>query len=216
MSTPGPYAVQYDPRALKELSKRDRSTARHIVSAVDALGADPRPRGMRPLVGYPDLWRIRVGDYWVIYPIRDAELLGARPAGRPPRECQPQPATGARSSCAPPSSRTRASAGIASTTGALATVCWRASPCSAGRLVERMAHPLGTGGPSRLGGGTHCLVKLMGNADLRQGDFPASDNDGRPRPRTWRTASSTTASSRSSVTLPSSMPRSPEPIHLVS
>jgi len=42
---------------------------------VDALQAEPRPHGARPLVGYPDLWRVRIGDYRVIYAIKDAELV---------------------------------------------------------------------------------------------------------------------------------------------
>ena len=69
------YVVQYDPKALKELAKLDKSAARRIVRAVDALTTAPRPNGARPLVGHPHLWRIRVGDYRVIYTIRNAELV---------------------------------------------------------------------------------------------------------------------------------------------
>lgn len=75
MSGPGPYAVQYDPRAAKELSKLDRPVARRIVKIVDALGEQPRPQGARPLVGYPGLWRVRIGDYRVVYAIKDTELV---------------------------------------------------------------------------------------------------------------------------------------------
>lgn len=75
MSASGQYAVHYDPKALKELTKLDKPVARRIVKAVDALYLDPRPSGARPLVGYPELWRIRVGDYRVVYTIRDAELV---------------------------------------------------------------------------------------------------------------------------------------------
>ena len=74
MSAPGPYTVQYDPKALKELTKVDKPAARRIVKAIDALSAGPRPMA-RPLVGYPDLWRIRVGDYRVVYTVKDAELV---------------------------------------------------------------------------------------------------------------------------------------------
>lgn len=70
------YVVQYDPKALKELTKLDKPVARHVVKAVDALGADPRPNGSRPLVGYPDLWRIRVGDFRITYTIKDEAALG--------------------------------------------------------------------------------------------------------------------------------------------
>jgi len=66
VSDAGSYSVQYDPRALKELTKLDKQVAWRIARAVD---------GARPLVGYPGLWRIRVGDYRVVYAIKDAELL---------------------------------------------------------------------------------------------------------------------------------------------
>ncbi len=75
MSEGGRYTVQYDPRAVKELTKLDRQVARRIATAVARLGADPRPPGSRVLAGYPDLWRIRIGDYRVIYTINDAELI---------------------------------------------------------------------------------------------------------------------------------------------
>jgi mRNA interferase RelE/StbE len=72
---PRAFAVEYHPNALKDLSKLDKPVARRIVNAVDALKVNPRPNGARPLAGYPELWRIRVGDYRVVYTIRDAELL---------------------------------------------------------------------------------------------------------------------------------------------
>jgi mRNA interferase RelE/StbE len=75
VSAPGPYTVQYDPKALKELTKLDKPAARRIVKAIDALSVRPRPSGARPLVGYPDLWRIRVGDYRVVYTVKDVELV---------------------------------------------------------------------------------------------------------------------------------------------
>jgi mRNA interferase RelE/StbE len=75
VSATGPYTVQYDPKALKELTKLDKPAARRIVKAIDALSVGPRPNGARPLVGYPDLWRIRVGDYRVVNTVKDAELV---------------------------------------------------------------------------------------------------------------------------------------------
>jgi len=75
VSATGPYTVQYDPKALKELTKLEKPAARRIVKAIDALSVDPRPSGARPLVGYPDLWRIRVDDYRVVYTVKVAELV---------------------------------------------------------------------------------------------------------------------------------------------
>ena len=75
MSADRRYAVQYDPRAVKELTKLDRQIARRIANAVERLSADPRPADSRVLAGFPDLWRIRIGDSRVIYTIKDAELI---------------------------------------------------------------------------------------------------------------------------------------------
>jgi len=69
------YSVGYEPTARKELGKLDRQVARRIARAITALGASPRPAGCRRLVGYDELWRIRVGDYRVIYTIKDTELI---------------------------------------------------------------------------------------------------------------------------------------------
>lgn len=75
MSDARRFEVGYDPRALKDLKKLDRPVARRIVRAVDDLAADPRPAGSRPLVGHPDLRRLRVGDDRAIYTVRDAALI---------------------------------------------------------------------------------------------------------------------------------------------
>lgn len=75
MSEPARYSVGYESAARKELGKLDKQVARRIARAVSTLGADPLPAGCRRLVGYNGLWRIRVGDYRVVYTIKDAELV---------------------------------------------------------------------------------------------------------------------------------------------
>jgi mRNA interferase RelE/StbE len=72
------YKVDYIDRAQRELrriARGDAQAARRIARAVDALGADPRPAGCRPLVGQDGLWRIRAGDYRAIYTIDDDLLV---------------------------------------------------------------------------------------------------------------------------------------------
>lgn len=69
------FAIEYAPQALKELTKLDKIVARRAVKAINALGGNPRPSGTRALVGYTNLWRIRVGDYRIVYTIRDLELV---------------------------------------------------------------------------------------------------------------------------------------------
>lgn len=46
-----------------------------IIVAVEALADEPRPQGCRKLVGSDDLYRIRVGDYRVIYSVDDRLLV---------------------------------------------------------------------------------------------------------------------------------------------
>lgn len=79
MTTPvgrGPvYSISYERSSAKELSKLDKPVARRIIKSVNKLGDDPRPPGCRPLVGYEGLWRIRIGDYRVIYSIEDDNLI---------------------------------------------------------------------------------------------------------------------------------------------
>jgi mRNA interferase RelE/StbE len=69
------YSIVVLPSAARELAKLPRPTLRRIDAAIDALAADPRPAGARKLAGGSNQWRIRVGDYRVLYEIRDAVLL---------------------------------------------------------------------------------------------------------------------------------------------
>jgi mRNA interferase RelE/StbE len=48
---------------------------RRLDPALQALKQDPRPPGCKKLSGEESLWRIRVGDYRIVYQIRDNELL---------------------------------------------------------------------------------------------------------------------------------------------
>ena len=75
MSDPSSYSVLYDPKALKELSKLDKPTARRVVTAIARLSDEPHPAGVRSLVGFPGLFRIRVSDYRIIYTVKDSELI---------------------------------------------------------------------------------------------------------------------------------------------
>lgn len=55
-------------RELASLPKRDK---RRVVSAIEALAADPPPEGVRKLVGAADAFRIRVGDYRILYRVAE-------------------------------------------------------------------------------------------------------------------------------------------------
>lgn len=65
------YTITFATSAQDDLAKLDRKVVSRIFSKVEALSMDPRPPGCRRLQGAGDLWRIRVGDYRVIYQILD-------------------------------------------------------------------------------------------------------------------------------------------------
>jgi mRNA interferase RelE/StbE len=46
-----------------------------LFSRIEALAENPRPPGCKKLRGATDLWRIRVGNYRVVYQVADAVLL---------------------------------------------------------------------------------------------------------------------------------------------
>ncbi len=65
------YALAFRPAALRALRKLDRQTAERIKTATEALRDNPRPPGAKMLTGSHGLFRIRVGDYRIIYAIDD-------------------------------------------------------------------------------------------------------------------------------------------------
>ena len=68
------YAVQFRPRAAKQLKALPKGVRRTIAQVIDALAENPRPSGAVPLKG-TDFMRVRVRDYRVIYELRDDVLL---------------------------------------------------------------------------------------------------------------------------------------------
>ena len=54
---------------------RDRSAKAAIRRAIEALAEEPYPRGAKKLRGHPGLWRVRVGDWRVVYTVDDERLL---------------------------------------------------------------------------------------------------------------------------------------------
>lgn len=63
------YTILFEARARRHLARIDPVVRRRIAKAIDALTANPRPHGCKPLQGMPDMLRIRVGDYRVVYTI---------------------------------------------------------------------------------------------------------------------------------------------------
>ncbi len=69
------YAVVFARSARKELQNLDRQIARRIIKQIEALAINPRPSGVVKLEGATDLWRIRVGQWRVVYRASDRDRL---------------------------------------------------------------------------------------------------------------------------------------------
>lgn len=69
------YKVVLTKSAEKELTKLPVTVISKIVPELQSLENLPRPNGCKKLKGFENLWRIRVGDYRVIYSIEDVILV---------------------------------------------------------------------------------------------------------------------------------------------
>jgi mRNA interferase RelE/StbE len=66
------YSIVVSHSAEKDMSRLDRPVLKRVVAAIDALAEEPRPTGCKKLKGTDEnFWRIRVGDYRIIYTIAD-------------------------------------------------------------------------------------------------------------------------------------------------
>ena len=79
MSSPAQYAIEISPRAARTLRrlKRDQELLGRIDDAIQGLEVDPRPMGCKKLEGrrFQNLYRIRVGDWRILYAIEDDRLI---------------------------------------------------------------------------------------------------------------------------------------------
>jgi mRNA interferase RelE/StbE len=69
------YTVEVAPAARRQIRKLDRELQRRILLALEGLQDDPRSTSAIKLHGSDDLYRLRVGDYRIVYAIQDARLM---------------------------------------------------------------------------------------------------------------------------------------------
>ncbi len=67
------YEIVFARSARKELENLDKPLQVRILSKIEELARHPRPSGCAKLVGGNRLWRIRTGDYRVVYDINDSD-----------------------------------------------------------------------------------------------------------------------------------------------
>jgi mRNA interferase RelE/StbE len=69
------YRVEWKNSAYKELQKLPRPMITRIVAEVADLSNDPYPHGVKKLVGSEFSYRIRIGDYRVVYEVFENRLV---------------------------------------------------------------------------------------------------------------------------------------------
>jgi len=69
------YLITFARSARKELQTLDGKLVNRIFPKIENLSIEPRPAGCRKLAGNKHLWRLRVGDYRIVYSIDDDKNL---------------------------------------------------------------------------------------------------------------------------------------------
>lgn len=68
------YTVNLSKKASKQLKNAPKDMRGRLQSAIDALGRDPRPVGCEKMEGVDNQWRVREGDWRIVYSIYDRQL----------------------------------------------------------------------------------------------------------------------------------------------
>ena len=69
------YQLIILPKAEKELKKLPKKEFLKVDEAILMLADNPRPVGCKKLQAFHDIYRVRVGDYRIVYRIEDARLI---------------------------------------------------------------------------------------------------------------------------------------------
>ncbi len=69
------YRIEVAPAAQRRLRKLDPQARRRIQAVIELLAEEPRPPAARMLVNSGGPWRVRVGEFRVVYDIDDGRLI---------------------------------------------------------------------------------------------------------------------------------------------
>jgi mRNA interferase RelE/StbE len=68
------YKIEWKQSAKKELKKLDKQIILRILQAIEDLANNPYSSGSKKLIGSDSIYRIRVGDYRIVYNIKSSVL----------------------------------------------------------------------------------------------------------------------------------------------
>ncbi len=69
------YKIELSKRSIKELKKLPKFQQKKIAVKIDRISKNPYSRNAKKLIGEKDLFRVRSGDYRIIYQVKDKILL---------------------------------------------------------------------------------------------------------------------------------------------
>jgi mRNA interferase RelE/StbE len=69
------YKIHWKQSAKKELKKLDKQIIPRILQAVENLAENPYSSGSKKLIGSDSIYRIRVGDYRIVYNLKSSVLI---------------------------------------------------------------------------------------------------------------------------------------------
>lgn len=68
------YRVVLKPSVEKDLRSLPKATIQRILARIEALAEEPLPRQSAKLTGAENLYRLRVGDYRIVYGVDSKEV----------------------------------------------------------------------------------------------------------------------------------------------
>jgi mRNA interferase RelE/StbE len=69
------YKVEFASAVLRNLEKLPSKISHKLVEVAESLGETPYPIGTKKMIGNEGLWRIRVGDYRIVYKVEGHRLV---------------------------------------------------------------------------------------------------------------------------------------------
>jgi mRNA interferase RelE/StbE len=70
-----PYRLEIRDSAARQIARLPKPDQRRVMAAIADLAQTPRPDGVRKIVGAGNAYRVRVGDYRIVYEIIDRVLI---------------------------------------------------------------------------------------------------------------------------------------------
>lgn len=63
------YRIQFLPSVLKDIRRLPQNVLTMLQTRIDGLAEDPFPQGVMPIKGYDKHYRIRIGQYRIVYAV---------------------------------------------------------------------------------------------------------------------------------------------------